>query len=309
MWCVVTVDRKSYLVNNFLDFSVIFMTPTKSSATEILERLFSSYGVTSQKELAGLLEMAPNNISGWLKRDSVSGNAIIKCALDTGADLHWLVTGEFENSNLQIRDTRLKGKALYDQILASGGKAVLRRMLDAYGFSTQKELSDLLGISAATISTWVRRNFFPGDVVIACALDTGVSLEWLATGKGTASVDHHSVVDASDSIVIDKKTLLAGKLEGSMLCSIDRSFLPQNVNVEKLCYVQSGKNAWLVEMGESEISNGVWLLDIDGILDVYSVSRRPGNKLRITGHDSEFDCAADEVVAKGLVAVVLKKTI
>lgn len=68
--------------------------------------------------------------------------------------------------------------------MGNGGKTVLRRILDAYGFNMQKELGDLLGISSGTISTWVRRDFFPGDVVVTCALDTGVSLEWLATGKG-----------------------------------------------------------------------------------------------------------------------------
>ncbi|MCW2479155.1 phage repressor protein CI [Candidatus Symbiopectobacterium sp. NZEC135] len=277
-----------------------------ANASDVLDRILSAYGFTMQKDLSEKLGIAKSNVASWLQRGQVPGNVIVQCALDTGADVNWLVTGEFENSNLKIRDARLKGKALYDQILASGGKAVLRRMLDAYGFSTQKELSDLLGISTATISTWVRRDFFPGDVVVACALDTGVSLEWLATGKGTASLDHHTSADITDSIVIDKKMLLAGKLEGGMSCSIDKSFLPQNVNLEKLCYVQSGKNGWLVEMGESEISNGVWLLDIDGVLDVYSVSRRPGNKLRISGHDSEFDCATHEVQAKGLIIMTSK---
>lgn len=54
-----------------------------------------------------------------------------------------------------------------------GGKAVLQRILDAYGFTMQKQLGDLHELSSGTISTWVRRNFFPGDVVVACALDTG----------------------------------------------------------------------------------------------------------------------------------------
>lgn len=285
------------------------MTNGKSSAAEILDRLFISYGVASQKELAELLGIAPNNISGWIKRDSVSGNAIIKCALDTGVELNWLVTGEFENSNLQTPPITLKGKALYDQILASGGKAVLRRMLDAYGFSTQKELGDLLGISTATISTWIRRNFFPGDVVIACALDTGVSLEWLATGKGIANTEQSHIANDPETIVIDKKRLLAGKLEEDGFCAIDKSFLPEGVNQEKLLYIRSGKNAWLVEMGEGEISNGTWLLDIDGSLDVYSVSRRPGNKLIVSGRDGEFDCTVGDVVVKGIVTIIFKTAI
>lgn len=86
-------------------------------------------------------------------------------------------------------------------------------MLDAYWFSTQKELGDLLGISTATISTWIRRNFFPGDVVIACALDIGVSLEWLATGRGITSSGQGLAVDAPETVTIAKKRLLAGKLE------------------------------------------------------------------------------------------------
>lgn len=193
-----------------------------------------------------------------------------------------MISGEIENSNLQTPCLTLKGKALYDQILASGGKAVLRRMLDVYGFSTQKELGDLLGISTATISTWIRRDFFLGDVVIACALDTGVLLECLATGRGITNSGLGIAVDAPEAITVAKKRLLAGKLEEDSFCSIDKSFLPEGVTQEKLCYIRSGKDAWLVEMGEAEISNGTWFLDIDSVLDVYSVSRRPSNELELS---------------------------
>ncbi|MNE64159.1 hypothetical protein D3C80_1595540 [compost metagenome] len=62
-------------------------------------------------------------------------------------------------------------------------------------------------------------------------------------------------------------------------------------------------------MGVNEISNGSWLLDIDGTLDVYVVSRRPGNKLRITGHDGEFECSTNEVIAIGLVVIIIKSVI
>jgi hypothetical protein len=121
----------------------------------------------------------------------VPGNVFVECAIETGADIEWLVTGELAKAN-STRAT-LKGQALYEEVMASGGKPVLRRILDAYGFSMQKELGDLLGISSGTISTWVRRDFFPGDVVVTCALDTGVSLEWLATGKGQMRTNREAV--------------------------------------------------------------------------------------------------------------------
>ena len=289
------------------------MVGEKMDSQEILNRLMSAYGVSSQKSLAEALAIPANNISGWLQRGSVPGNPIIKCALDTGTDLRWLVTGEFANANLNhttlgtFTSRSVRGKTLIEKMLSTGGKAVLKRVMSAYGHTTQKELSEYLGISTGTISTWVRREYFPGDVVITCALDTGASLEWLATGEiGRAPQEETT---ASGIPMISKKILLAGKLDDDGFCYIDQSFVPDGVNLKNLNYVSSGKLSWLIEMDVSELSNGSWLLDIDGTLDVYAVSRRPGNKLRISGHDGDFDCSANEVIPKGLVVVILKNAV
>lgn len=312
MWCVFTLDHKCAHVNHFRAHLGGSMPETKDSAAHIVERLSSSYGVTSQRALASCLDVPSNNVSAWVQRKSVPGNAIIKCALDTGADLKWLVTGEFafaKNEGLKItkRDISTSGHILLKKMLSSGGRAVLSRIIEAYGFKTQKELGEHLNISSGTISTWVRREYFPGDVVITCALDTGASLEWLATGEtGIASQEETT---SSGIPMISKKILLAGKLDDDGFCYIDQSFVPNGVNLKKLNYVSSGKLSWLIEMDVSELSNGSWLLDIDGILDVYTVSRRPGNKLRISGHDGDFECSVNEVIPKGLVVVILKNAV
>lgn len=69
-----------------------------------------------------------------------------------------------------------------------GGKAVVQRILQAYGFTMQKQLHDHLGVGNGTVSTWIKRNYFPGEVVIRCALETGADLEWLALGKETHKI-------------------------------------------------------------------------------------------------------------------------
>lgn len=281
-----------------------------SSAQDIVERLSASYRVNTQKALSEKLDVPSNNVSAWVQRNSVPGNAIVKCVLDTGADIHWLVSGEFANASFEVDDNSPKGKQLYDLMQLSGGKPLVRRVLDAYGFRTQKELSDHLNISSGTISTWIRREFFPGDVVICCALDTGVSLEWLATGNHKPASSQPSAYAVDDSLLkIKRKLLIAGQLESASDITLDRAFIPADASEDKLCYVSSGKSAWLVVMENIDVSNGMFLLDIDGALDVYKVSRRPGNKILVSGRDNDFECAVSDVKAVGIVVSVINQMI
>lgn len=278
------------------------MTDKSEDSAAIIERLVSSYGVTSQRALASSLGVPPNNVSSWVQRNSVPGSAVIKCALDTGADLRWLMTGKFENSNFEVGKSKVSGRALYEQIQASGGKPILRRMLDAYGLRTQKELGDLLDISTATISTWVRREYFPGDAVVACALDTGVSLLWLATGQGIpGSPDATSHTPTFTTI--PRISIASGLLVeiGSWIC--DPSFISGNANTMRL--VERSKESWLVDFKKRAIGNGKWLLNIDGAHDIYLVSRIPGNRVKVIGLSSDFECSVNEVECIGEV----KKTI
>ncbi len=67
----------------------------------------------------------------------------------------------------------------------TGGKAAIERLLEAYGFTTKQALSEHLNVSKSTMANRVLRDSFPADWIIQCALETGVSLLWLATGQGS----------------------------------------------------------------------------------------------------------------------------
>ena len=268
---------------------------------DVLERMLSAYGFSMQKELAEHLGIAKSNVAGWVQRGQVPGNAIVQCALDTGAEINWLITGKLEKANSHVRVENLNGKALYDEVMANGGKAVLRRILDAYGFTMQKQLCELLDISSGTVSTWIRRNYFPGDVVVACALDTGVSLRWLATGMGSGE---HETKSANRSGSIAKKTLNAGILEDAGEWAVDLSFLTQQPSSP--LFISSNHASWVIDSGINSISNGRWLLGIDGKYDIYDVALLPGKKITVTKHNSSFACAVDEIEAAGKVIVTLE---
>lgn len=274
-----------------------------SAIDGVLERVMSAYGVKMQRDLAEVLGIAKHSVSGWVQRDAIPGNVIVRCCLDTGADLNWLVTGELANSNQRHEKPSAQGKALYDEVMSNGGKTVLRRILDAYGFTMQKELGDLLGISSGTISTWVRRDFFPGDVVVTCALDTGASLAWLATGKGEmwdSASSHHE-----KQCSIKKFRLEAGELKESGAWLADPSIV--NGDGETLLYVEGTGTSWLIDSAPSNIGNGRWLINIDGALDVFDVIRLPGGKVRLNNKAVEFECLLNEITPRGAVIFTLEK--
>lgn len=269
-------------------------------ANDVLERILSAYGFTMQKELSDLLQIAKSNVASWIARGQVPGNVIVQCSLDTGADVKWLVTGELAFASSPVTILRGKGKRVYDEVMENGGKPVLRRILDAYGFTLQKQLCELFDISSGTVSTWIRRNYFPGDVVVACALDTGVDLQWLATGKGN---QHKELVKESGNNTIPRKELAAGNLHDAGVWEINLGFITHNI--EDPVFISSNCSSWVVDMNISDISNGRWLLGVDGKFDIYDIALLPGHKINVTNKGSSFICGHNEVQVSGKVVLTL----
>lgn len=69
----------------------------------------------------------------------------------------------------------------------SGGKKVIERLVEAYGFTTRQALCDHLGVSKSTMATRYMRDIFPADWVLQCVMETGVSIDWLVSGKGEST--------------------------------------------------------------------------------------------------------------------------
>ncbi|WP_431295768.1 phage repressor protein CI [Rahnella sp. PAMC 25559] len=275
-------------------------------AANVLERILSAYGFTMQKELSDKLGIAKSNVASWLQRGQVPGNVLVQCALDTGADIQWLVTGVFANANLSNENSILhprkslttsiiSGKLLIERMLHSGGKTVLERILKAYGFNTQKQLSDYLGISTGTISTWIRRKYFPSEVVIACSLDTGASLYWLATG----TIGYSSKDISESSVSILKMSITSGILKEMGTWISDLTFLPENHH--DLRYIEKNRNSWIVDFSKNTFENGKALISVDDIHDIYDVARLPGRRLLLSGANSKFECGINEVLCVGVV--------
>lgn len=78
-------------------------------------------------------------------------------------------------------------------------------MLEVYGFKTKLALADHLGIASSSLAMRYKRGLFPSDIVVRCMAETGVTLEWLATGKGKKFND-----EALDILNLPRKKLVDG---------------------------------------------------------------------------------------------------
>jgi len=275
----------------------------KGSPKEIIERMKLAYGVSSNVELSKLIETPVSTMSNWLSRDSVPFRYVYECAQATGKDVDWLLNGKLANASYsELGASGFTGdESIYGRILQSGGQQLLQRLLMAYGFTMQKQLGDLLGLSSGTISTWVRRNHFPGDVVVACALDTGVDLRWLATGEQPIAGGLRLDAELPPNVIlVQRKSLLNGRLELKGKTFIDTTIIPNATSDCEL--ITKDTVTWCVNAKEDMLVNGLCLLDIDGMLDIYNITRLPGGKIKVKSTiGDEFECSSDDVTCRGVV--------
>ncbi len=61
---------------------------------------------------------------------------------------------------------------------------VLDRLHTVYGVKNDSQLSEVAGLNRATVGNWRNRNSVPYSFCVDVAVEHGVSLDWLLTGKG-----------------------------------------------------------------------------------------------------------------------------
>ncbi|AMH08956.1 phage repressor protein CI [Klebsiella aerogenes] len=285
------------------------MDKEEQSVRDVIDRILVSYGVRTRQAYSDLAKIPLPTISNWVKRGKVPGDYIVQCALDTGADLKWLMEGgELTNVRFEPGHYPMQGIRLMEAMQSSGGKEILQRIMQAYGFTMQKELGDHLDIPSGTMSAWVRREHFPGDVVIVCALDTGASLYWLATGNGGLYESNVTLPTEQTALAtIRKYRLENGELKKTGNWLADPSMIPDNH--DGLMFVEGMGKSWLVDISAKNIANGRWLISIDGAMDVFNVIRLPGNKVRLSNGSAEFECNLSDITPSGTVIFTIEKHI
>lgn len=163
----------------------------------------------------------------------------------------------------------------------SGGKAAIERLVEAYGFSTRQALADHLNVSKSTLANRYLRDTFPGDWIIKCSLETGVSLAWLATGKGYKSKDN-------ETTSLTALKISDGELLDSGFVAFDKTFIPNNLR--KPMSILDNSKAYIVDMDFNEVTDGEWLVEIEGKKSIRHLTRIPIGKVKVSSSESNFVC-------------------
>ncbi|GAB7410536.1 phage repressor protein [Enterobacter hormaechei subsp. steigerwaltii] len=184
----------------------------------------------------------------------------------------------------------------------SGNSAeVLDRIIDAYGFGSKLALADHFKMASSSLSGRYRRDNFPADMVVQCCAETGVSLEWLATGQGKKFDD-----EQLDIMKFPKKKLVDGQLYNSGFVMFDKVFFKAGnpLPSDPIC-VQDEKAQYILDQKFAEVFDGEWLVNVEGKSSIRTLTRIPVKKVRVSGVGMAFDCGLEDIEIIGRVVMTI----
>lgn len=180
-------------------------------------------------------------------------------------------------------------------VLPEGGKEPVERIVKAYGLSSRQALCRHLNVSQSTMANRIMRGNFPADWVLICSMETGASLEWLTYGTGNPNITDQD----NTSTKIELKKITNGIFSSSDWVEYDAQLLPSDVKAPLL--VNFEKQNYLVDMTAAEITDGLWLIEIDKLISVKELYRFPGGRIRVENGKASFECKAEEIKVLGKV--------
>lgn len=77
----------------------------ETGARQAIERICEAYGFTSRNQLAKHIGITNSSLGNRIMRDNFPADIAIRCSLETGASLQWLVTGDGAVFDHQTSDT------------------------------------------------------------------------------------------------------------------------------------------------------------------------------------------------------------
>lgn len=179
---------------------------------------------------------------------------------------------------------------------------VLDRICEVYGFAQKIQLARHFNIAASSLQNRYTRGAISYDFIVHCSLETGANVEWLLTGKGVKlSGNGDKASKESEEITVKSFTLSEGRLVEISDLRISKSFFNRIPNNPQR--VLSDNAAHFIEP-DALLSDGSWLVEIEGAKSIRELTVLPGRKLHVAGGKVPFECSVDEIKTLGRVVGV-----
>ncbi|MBF6636220.1 phage repressor protein CI [Rouxiella silvae] len=176
---------------------------------------------------------------------------------------------------------------------------ILERVCNAYGFQQKVQLAHHFDISASSLSNRYTRGTLSYDFAAICSLETGASLRWLLTGEGGKFADNDQRPNTANThITLEKFTLSEGRLSQDGDLSIDSRLFNKPPIMAQI--VASDGRTYFIEQ-KAPVSDGTWLIDIDGSVSIRELTLLPSRKVHVAGGKVPFECGIDEIKMLGRV--------
>ncbi|MDF2183500.1 phage repressor protein CI [Grimontia hollisae] len=182
------------------------------------------------------------------------------------------------------------------------GKEIVDKLKEVSNVDIDLQLADVFGVPKGTIGTWKQRDLTPYELIIRACLAHGVSLEYLALGKGEPFPEGSA---KSLTEVLQAKKLENGKLEDLEPISFDKSLLPASLTRENCIAFFTESTTYFVNMSDNEPNSGDYVVDIDGVISINKLQRLPGGKVSIQFDGSPVVVESKDLKVIGRVALRL----
>ncbi|HAK8808734.1 TPA: phage repressor protein CI [Salmonella enterica] len=179
---------------------------------------------------------------------------------------------------------------------------VLDRICEIYGFAQKIQLARHFNIAASSLQNRYTRGAISYDFIVHCSLETGANVEWLLTGKGEKlSGSNLKAPVESDELTVKSFTLSEGRLIDGTDLRISKSLFNRPLNNPQC--ILSDNAAHFIET-DALLSDGSWLVDIEGAKSIRELTILPGRKLHVAGGKVPFECLVDDIQTLGRVVGV-----
>ena len=170
---------------------------------------------------------------------------------------------------------------------------LLNRICEVYGFSQKIQLANHFDIAASSLQNRYKRGNMSYDFAVHCALETGANIRWLLTGEGERFEQ-----SPTNSKKIEMFTLSEGMLKNDDILNIEGHFFSKPL-VNGTAVRAEGK-LYFIDKSAS-LSDGLWLVDIEGAISIRELTKLPGRRLHVAGGKVPFECSIDDIQTKGRV--------